>query len=254
MKSSFLMLLFVGAMAAAALAGMAVRKRLPQHHTEDSSRDAILRSVGHVVTLSAVVLGFLVGSAKSYYGAVEDQLTEIAADAAMLDRLLTRYGTEAEPARQVLRQSVGLAVGIIWPGHQSSLPQSAAGSGSGLQVSERLADAIEALPGGDPHRTRLREQALGQLADMQHSGFKLSRIAQSRPQAPTLAVVVSWLVIIFFGFGLVSPATGTARASMILAAAASAGALFLILELYTPVSGLLQIQPAILEDALPPLR
>jgi hypothetical protein len=245
------MLLFVGAMAAAALGGVAVRKRLPRHHTEDSSRDAILRSVGLVVTLSAVVLGFLVGSAKSYYGAVEDQLTEIAADAAMLDRLLTRYGTEAGPARQVLRQSVGLAVGIIWPGHQSSLPQS--GSGSGLQVSERLADAIEVLPHGDPHRTRLREQALGQLADMQLSGFKLSRIAQARPQAPTLAVVVSWLVIIFFGFGLVSPATGTARASMILAAFASAGALFLILELYSPVSGLLQVRPAILEDALPPL-
>jgi hypothetical protein len=61
-------------------------------------------------------------------------------------------------------------------------------------------------------------------------------------------------VIIFFGFGLVSPATGTARASMILAAAASAGALFLILELYSPVSGLLQIPPSILEDALPSVR
>jgi hypothetical protein len=61
-------------------------------------------------------------------------------------------------------------------------------------------------------------------------------------------------VIIFFGFGLVSPATGTARASMILAAAASAGALFVILELYTPVSGLLRIEPAILEDVLPSLR
>ena len=252
MRSLLLMLFFVGVMAAAALAGMAVRKRLPQHHTEDSSRDAILRSVGLVVTLSAVVLGFLVGAAKSYYGAVEDQLTEIAADAAMLDRLLTRYGKGAEPAREVLRQSVGLAVGTIWPGYQSALPQS--GSRSGLQVSEQLADAIEKMPEGDPRRASLRGQALGQLTDMQHAAFKLSRIAQARPQASTLAVVVSWLVIIFFGFGLVSPATGTARASMILAAAASAGALFLILELYTPVSGLLRIEPAILEDVLPSLR
>jgi len=252
MGSLLLILSFVGAMAAAALAGMAVRKRLPQHHTEDGSRDAILRSVGLVVTLSAVVLGFLVGAAKSYYGAVEDQLNEIAADAAMLDRLLTRYGAQAEPVRQVLRQSVGRAVGTIWPGHPSSLPQS--GPESALEASERLASAIEDLPQGDPRQTGLHDQALGQLADMQHSGFKLSRIAQARPQAPTLAVVVSWLVIIFFGFGLVSPATGTARASMILAAVASAGALFLILELYSPVSGLLQIQPAILEDAVPPLR
>jgi Protein of unknown function (DUF4239) len=252
MQSLLLMLLFVGAMAAAAFTGMAVRKRLPQHHTEDSSRDAVLRSVGLVVTLTAVVLGFLVSSAKAYFGAVEDQITEIAADVAMLDRLLVRFGAEAEPARKLLRQTVGLAVSVVWRGHQSSLSES--GGGSGLLASERLADAVEALPDGDPRQARLREQALGQLADMQHSSFMLSRIAQARPQVPMLAVVVSWLVIIFFGFGLVSPPTGTARASMILAAVAAAGALFLILELYSPVSGLLQIPPSILEDALPGLR
>ena len=252
MPTLLLMLLFVGIMAAAAFAGMAVRRRLPEHHTADSSRDAVLRSVGLVVTLSAIVLGFLVSSAKAYYGAVEGQLTEIAADMAMLDRLLMRYGTEAEPARQMLRQSVGLAVAEVWPGHQSSLPQP--GRESGLQASERLSDAVEGLPQGDPHLARLREQALSRLVDVQHAGFLLSRIAQSHPQVPMLAVVVSWLAIIFFGFGVVSPTTSTARASMILAAVASAGALFLIVEMYSPVSGLLRIPPSILEDALPALR
>jgi hypothetical protein len=41
---------------------------------------------------------------------------------------------------------------------------------------------------------------------------------------------------------------------MALAAFAAAGALFLIVELYSPVSGLLQIPPAILEGAIPALR
>jgi hypothetical protein len=252
MQTLLLMLLFVAIMAAAAFAGMAVRGRLPEHHTADSSRDAVLRSVGLVVTLSAVVLGFLVGSAKAYFGAVEQQLTEIAADSAMLDRLLSRYGPETVPARHLLRQSISMAVGIVWGGHIPSLPQS--GPGSALQASEKLADAVEALPGGDPHRAYLRGQALSRLADVQHASFMLSRIAQARPQAATLAVVVSWLAIIFFGFGLVSPPTGTARASMILAAVAAAGALFLIIEMYSPVSGLLRIPPSILEDALPALR
>ena len=63
MQTLLLMLLLVGMMAAAALGGMAVRGRLPEHHTADGSLDAVLRSVGLVVTLSAVVLGFLVGSA-----------------------------------------------------------------------------------------------------------------------------------------------------------------------------------------------
>jgi hypothetical protein len=41
---------------------------------------------------------------------------------------------------------------------------------------------------------------------------------------------------------------------MALAAFAAAGALFLIIELYSPVSGLLQTPPSIFESALPSLR
>lgn len=252
MQSLLLMLLFLGTMAAAAYVGMAVRKSLPDDHTADSSRDTVLRSVALVVTLSSIVLGFLVGSAKSYYGSVEDQLTEIAADVAAIDRLLMRYGAEAEPARLLLREAVGSAALAVWSGHKSSPAK--AGQGRGLEISEQLYDAIVALPDGGPRQASLRDQALVQLASMQHAGLKLSRIAQARPQTPMLAVVLSWLVIIFLGFGLVSPQTGTALASLALAAFAAAGALFLIVELYSPVSGLLQIPPSILEGALPALR
>ena len=165
--------------------------------------------------------------------------------------MLARYGTEAEPARRDLRQSVGEAVGFVWSGHEPS--QSLSGSGRALKTSDRLYDAIAALPDGDPHKAALRDQALGQLAVMQHSGLKLSRFAQARPQTPMLAIVLSWLVIIFVGFGLVSPQTGTARVSILLAAVAVSGALFLIVELYSPVSGMLRIPPSILEGALAPV-
>jgi hypothetical protein len=250
MDAIYLMLFFLGVMACAALAGMAMRKRLPDHHTTDSSRDAVLRSVGLVVTLSAVVLGFLVSSAKSFFDAVENELTEIAADVAALDRVLTRYGPEAEPARRILRQTVGSAVRVVWRDQRSSPPQFE--QGKGLEGSEYLYKAIEALPGVDPHQSELRSQALGFVAAMQHAGLKLSRIAQARPQTLLLAVVLSWLVIVYLGFGLLSPRTATAQAALALSAVAAAGALFLVVELFAPVSGWIEIPPSILEGAITP--
>jgi len=53
------------------------------------------------------------------------------------------------------------------------------------------------------------------------------------------------------GFGVVSPRTSTAIAAMALAAIAAAGALFLVVELFSPVRGLIRIEPSVLLDALP---
>ena len=67
---------------------------------------------------------------------------------------------------------------------------------------------------------------------------------------PLLAIIVSWLVIIFGGFGLLTPRNRTAFTAMLLAAVAAAGALFLIVELYSPVTGVISIPPSTLESAL----
>lgn len=250
MESIVLTLICLGVMTCAALAGAALRVRLPDHHTAENSRDAVLRSVGLVVTLSAMVLGFLVSSAKSYYSSVEGELTDIAADVAALDHALSRYGPAAEPAQLLLRRSVGSAVRVVWPGYPSTLPQFE--HQRGIEASDRLFDAIDALPAGDPRQSQLRAQAIDYLEDMQHAGLKLARIAQSRPQAPLLAIVVSWLAIIYLGFGLVSARTGTAYAAMGLSAVAAAGALYLVAELFTPVTGLIRVDPSILESAVAP--
>ena len=58
-----------------------------------------------------------------------------------------------------------------------------------------------------------------------------------------LVIIVLWLVVVFFGFGLFSPRNRTVSASLLFCALCAACALFLILELYAPVQGLLAISP-----------
>ena len=65
-----------------------------------------------------------------------------------------------------------------------------------------------------------------------------------------LVVVVFWLTLLFVSFGLFAPRNATATVTLSLAAISVAGALFLILELDHPFSGLIQISSAPLRTAL----
>ena len=58
---------------------------------------------------------------------------------------------------------------------------------------------------------------------------------------PMLVVVVLWLVMIFLGFSLIAPSNATATLALISSAWCAAGAIFLILELDRPFSGVVRI-------------
>jgi hypothetical protein len=67
---------------------------------------------------------------------------------------------------------------------------------------------------------------------------------------PLLVVLVLWLTIIFVSFGLFAPPNATVLASLAVSALSVSGAIFLILEMYSPYSGLIQISSAPLRAAL----
>jgi hypothetical protein len=67
---------------------------------------------------------------------------------------------------------------------------------------------------------------------------------------PLLVMLVLWLTVIFVSFGLFAPFNATVVASLFLAALSVSGAIFLILEMYTTYTGLIQISSAPLRAAL----
>ncbi len=56
-----------------------------------------------------------------------------------------------------------------------------------------------------------------------------------------LIVVGCWLVVIFLGFTVIAPRNATATTALMMSALAAAAAIFLILELDRPFSGVLRI-------------
>jgi hypothetical protein len=67
---------------------------------------------------------------------------------------------------------------------------------------------------------------------------------------PMVGIVVGWSLLLFCGYGLVSPMNATVVTSMALGAIAVASAIFLIVELSQPYSGLFRIPPAALSETI----
>lgn len=67
---------------------------------------------------------------------------------------------------------------------------------------------------------------------------------------PLLVVLVLWLTVIFISFGLFAPFNATVVSSLFVSALSVSGAIFLILDMYTPYTGVIAIPSAPLHTAL----
>ena len=86
---------------------MLLHYRLPDHHLSPESKDVVKLAMGIIGTMTALVLGLLIASAKSSFDAQRDGVARFAANAIVLDRFLAFYGQEARPTRELLRDLGG---------------------------------------------------------------------------------------------------------------------------------------------------
>jgi hypothetical protein len=222
---------------AAVLAGRRLRRLLPPDHQGAETRDTIKLAAGLIATMTALLMGLLVSSAKNSYDATRGQVVQMAARVAYLDRLLAEYGPEAAEVRSRVRAMNERAVRRIWPEERDSRIELAPERNSGNQV---FSAVLWLSPQNDVQRT-LKDQAVAVLADLGQSRELL--LFQSIPSISTLllTVVVTWLVLIFFSFSLIAPDNSTAALSLVVSAVSVSGAIFLLLELDQPFSGLMKI-------------
>ena len=83
-----------------ALLGLLLQGLLPQHHLRDNSKDTVKVVAGTIATLSALVLGLLVGSAKSSFDVTNTAIVQNGAKIILLDRVLAAYGLETKDLRE----------------------------------------------------------------------------------------------------------------------------------------------------------
>jgi Protein of unknown function (DUF4239) len=231
-----------------ALVGIYLHPVLPPDHMKDDTRQIVNVAIGLIATLSALVLGLMVASAKSSFDARSEEVRGSGARIIMLDRTLRQYGPETRDTRELLRQLTEGRIKRVWgepgdPAQEGVVGSQAAGI-------EAVRSQLFALTPGNEAKKWLHARALTLLVELEQARWLL--IEQSRSSIPTpfLVVLVSWLAIIFASLGLFAPRNGTVYTIIFVCALSVATAIFLILEMDQPFEGLLQIPDAPLRSAL----
>jgi hypothetical protein len=230
-------LLILTGLVATVPVGRIVRRRLPDPHLSSESRDGVKQAMGLVATMTALLLGLLVGSAKGTYHTQRNEVIQMAAQVAFLDRVLAAYGPEAAEVRARFQDSVTEQAHLLWPnavGERARLPFD-------VSAGDRIFSLVQGLSPRDDAQRGLKAQAtthavgLGQL--------RVLLTAQSAPSIPRplLAAVALWLVVIFLSFSLLAPPYATTATAFIAAAVSMAAAIFLIMELDQPLGGVIRI-------------
>jgi hypothetical protein len=228
------------------LLGKAVRRRLPENHLSTESTDAVKLAMGLVATMTALLLGLLLSSAKGSYDTEHSEVLQLAAQTTFLDRMLLLYGVEAADARARFRDLMTEYVRRTWPERP--------GSKVDLALNEEAGNAfylaLERLVPRDDTQRDLKGQALKLIVDLGQLRTLLLVQSISSISKPLLIALACWLVIIFFGFSVVAPPNATTGIALLASAFSVAGALFLILELNQPLGGLIRIPSAPMLNAL----
>jgi len=205
--------------------------------------------VGLIATIAALVLGLLIAAAKSSFDTQSTQIKQITADIILLDNLLAQYGPEARPIREQMRGVIGPFADRLWRERELSAAAPFEFDASG----ERAYLEIQALSPQTDLQRSLQARAAQLSTDLAQTRLLLFVESDNLIPTPFLAILVFWLVIIFASFSLFSPLNVMVFTCLSLFALSASCAIFLILELSQPFSGLMMISSAPLRHALAPL-
>lgn len=242
MNSTLTASILLASLVTRVLLGRRVRRHLPDDHLSAESKDAVKLAMGLVATMTALLLGLLVSSAKGTY---DTQCTQVIL-MAFLGRMLHAYSPDAAGARDQIRDAVADAVRRMWPDQAGTRVELAANAPEG----DGVYAALLALSPKDDAQRALKAQAATLAADL--GQLRMLMMAQAVPSIPKLLLIMVgfWLVILFFCFSLLAPPNATTGLALTAAAISVAGAVFLIMELDQPLGGRIRISSVPMTQAL----
>lgn len=229
-----------------ALIGIYAARALPEHHLSTESRNAISVSAAIVGTLSALVIGLMISTANSSFSTRSNEVSSIAVDIVRINRLMQRYGPEAEDARVKLQIYARAKMEELFPAFGNRSPSTE----TTVRMMEVTQDSILLLAATDTRQRWLRSQALSLSDNVLQARWLLAEQRASNIPTPFLILLIFWLSLVFSSFGLFAPSNATTIAVFCLCSMAVTGGVIMVLELDSPFSGLIHVSGEPMRHAL----
>ena len=234
---------------AAGYVGLNTQKFLTPEHKSGESKSVVGQVAGLVSLLLALVLGTLIGVSFAYFSAQRTNLETFSAQVLRLDQALAQYGPETKPVRDRIKEGIVKGYQTFWGGGDAD--PAALTVERPLANSQVIADYLATLQ----PKTDVQKQAVANAAVfnglVEQSRLLMSLQVAAGPVSWILiAILVFWTAALFFGIGLYAPANTLVLSALTFGALSIAFAIFLILELGMPYTGLFKVSPAALEQAI----
>jgi hypothetical protein len=218
----------------------------PDGNFTSQERDSIMLAIGLVVTMTSLVLGMLVSSAKTFYDGQKTQVAELSSQIVLVSDLMTAYGPETEQVRSEALRSMEGTVDRIWPRKSSQSFE--------LRPVEdfvRFYQHVQLLAPKDEVQASAKAQLLVAALNLRKTYWLMFLQSQhTSVTVPLLSVVTTWLVIIFYSFGLFAPHHLDVVVTLLICAVAVSSAIFVILSMNSPFKGILRLSPAAVRAVL----
>jgi hypothetical protein len=219
---------------------------LAKGSSERTCQGVVRLGVGLIATVAALVLGLLIAAAKGSFDTQTTQVKQITANLILLDSVLAQYGSEALPIRQHMRSAVGAFADRLWREKEAAT----SGPFEANPAEEQVYLEIQKLSPQNDFQRSLQSRAVQVSNDLAQLRFMLYVESESLIPTPFLAILAFWLVIVFASYSLFAPLNATLFTCLSLFAFSAACAIFLILELGRPFTGLMMISSEALRNSL----
>jgi uncharacterized protein (DUF486 family) len=235
----------------ASLVGMALQSEVPAD-VLTASKGSVGAMVGLFTLLLALVLGLLVFTAFSVYTTQQTEAQALGPVIIELDVVFEQYGADIAAARTGLRDALGRArrrfFGDVKHGPQAHTFEETRAT---MHWMNTYFDNLQ--PPTERHR-QLLVSARDLTKKFAETNMLMARQLTNPFPPYVLAVVVCWAAALFLGNGLAAPPNAITILAHLAGGIAIGSAIFLILELSTPYTGLIRLSPDSLDRMLEVLR
>jgi hypothetical protein len=234
-----------------AAVGVILKRSLQAGLLDTGSKESIRLATGFLATLAALVIGLMIASAKNSFDSQNSNVRQLGTNAVLLDQMLTKYGPEAKTARTLLRETIPSATARIW---RENIGKGAEPTFIIGETAERFYNAVENLKPANAEQTSLKSRIIQLTTEMGRTRLLVFTEGDDAIPVPFFIVLVFWLMVIFASFSLFAETGPIVIASTLVFAISVSSALFLIVDLSHPFTGLMQIRNHHLRMVLPTIE
>ncbi len=250
MSSQLVFLVTFVSIAIGGALGMLVRIRLPDANLIAESKEVVRLGASLMGTVAALVLGLMIASAKNSYDTQVANVRQLTANIILLDELLEQYGPETDEARAMIRRAAAITMQRVW---RESTDTNSKRTFSASGAAEEFFQNVESLSPNNDLQRSIKLRILEVSTDLARTRLLLYVHFDNPIPVPLLVIVILWLTVIFASYTLFADANAVVALASLVYALAVSSALFLIVDMSQPFSGLMKISNEPLTQVLPRL-